>query len=259
MFTQKILTLHDNQVANDAANDIATAITSNTALEQVWLFNNCLGDKSITTIINALKNINTLKSLSLHSVDSSTEYTADDIAEVISNNLLLEHFFVFNFNSLGVRKVTNALRSLSNLTRLGFINKITEDIANDVIKVISNNSELEYLWITNNEEEKWMHKLWNIITQISSLTLLNLSSNSITEETRTAGDIARVITSNRELELLWLDNNKLRLAGTNKITNALQHLNTLSHLKACPHECDLKCAFKANPANSHSIRIERVH
>ena len=225
----KILTLHSNQVTDDAAIAIATAVISNTALEKLWLFNNQLADKGITTIIKALKNIHTLENLSLHSVDSSTEYPADDIAEVINNNPLLEGVFVGNFISQGVRKVTNALKSLSNLTILGFNNKITEDIADDIAEVISNNSELEYLWINNNDQEKWILTLLKILQRISTLKRLNLSSNCITDET--ADDLARVITSNLELEMLWLGNNKLRSAGMNKITSALQHLTTLSHLE----------------------------
>ena len=223
----KALTLHDNQITEDAAIGIATAIINNTELEILWLYNNRLADKGITIIINALKSINTLKNLPVFSLIA--EYAADDIAEVINNNPLLEHVFVGNFKSLGVRKITNALKSLSHLKRLGFNNRITEDVANDIVEVIANNCELEYLWIINNEEQaKWIHKLWKILKQISTLKRLNLSNNFITEEA--ADDIAEVIKSNRELEMLWLNNNKLKSADINKITNALQHLNALSNL-----------------------------
>ena len=226
----KALTLHDNQITEDATIAIVRAIISNTELEKLWLFNNWLADKSITTIINALKDINTLKSLCLHSeFNSISEYAADGIAEVINNNPLLEHVFVCNFKSLGVRKITNALKSLSHLKCLVFNNRITEDVANDIVEVITSNCELEYLCINSNEEQaKWIHKLWKILKQISTLKRLNLSSNFITEES--ADDIAEVINSNRELEMLWLSNNKLKSAGINKITNALQHLNVLSNL-----------------------------
>ena len=255
----KMLTLHGNQVTDDAAIAIATAIVSNTALEKLWLFNNQLADKGITTIIKALKNIHTLKNLSLHSVDSSTEYPADDIAEVINNNPLLEGVFVGNFISQGVRKVTNALKSLSNLTILGFNNKITEDIADDIAEVISNNSELEYLWITNNDQEQWILTLLKILQRISTLKRLNLSSNCITDET--ADDLARVITSNRELEMLWLGNNKLRSAGINKITNALQHLTTLSHLELNNNDiteeaADGIAAVIINKSSLHTVSLQ---
>ena len=72
-----------------------------------------------------------------------------------------------------------------------------------------------------------MQKICKSLRQISTVTILGLASNFITEA---ADDIAAVINNNRLLESLHLSQNRLEAAGMAKITGALRNLRQLKKL-----------------------------
>ena len=72
-----------------------------------------------------------------------------------------------------------------------------------------------------------MQKIWKSLRQISTVTILGLASNFITD--KAVDDIAAVINNNRLLESLHLGQNRLEAAGMAKITGALRNLCQLKN------------------------------
>ena len=92
------LYLGHNKINEKAANLIAAILANNREIQELIIVNCCLNSHGAKSIMLSLKNVNTLKQLSLNS-NFITDEAADDIADVVSHNKAMEYF------SVGERKL----------------------------------------------------------------------------------------------------------------------------------------------------------
>ena len=230
--TLKFLQLDDNEITTEAADGIAAVINNNPLLQTVALGNNKLETEGVIKIASALKNINSLKVLGLNN-NCITDKAANAIADVIYSNTELEELYL-NDNNLKSNGAEITCKSLMHIVTLKVLqlenNSIIEEAADDIAAVIHHNPLLEILALGNNKlQSKGVSTLCCSLKKIQHVKEFTIHGNSITEE---VGDnIAEMVTSNYNLEKLWIKNNKLKSAGIIKISNALQHCSSLKLLQ----------------------------
>ena len=203
----KILYLDNNNMNAEVTEDLANVIKNNLDLEELFLSNNSLGSSAIV-ILQALKENSKLKILDLNS-NKMTAEVAEDLANVIKNNLDLEELFLSN-NSLGSSAIVilQALKENSKLKILDLnSNKMTAEVAEDLANVIKNNLDLEKLYLSNNSLGSSAIMILQALKENFNLQILNLDYNNMTGEV--AEDLANIIKSNSYLEQLGLGNNNL--------------------------------------------------
>ena len=225
------LLINNNDITEEAANDIAAVILNNTKLRILNLGENKFQTAGMIKIAKALQNMSSLTGLYINK-NNITEDVADDIATVILNNTKLR---VLNlggntFQTAGIIKIAKTLQNISFLSDLDIgYNYITEAAADDIAAVILNNSNLQILNISGNEfQTAGMIKMAKALQNISSLSELYINKNNITEEA--ADDIAPVILNNNKLQILNISGNKFQTAGMIRIAKALQNITSLSEL-----------------------------
>ena len=227
----KVLGLYNNDITEEAADEISQVICSNVSLENLFLFNNVLKDKGISKITVQLQKVCTLKIFNVNN-NGITEKAADGIAAMIKNNIFLEIVDIGNneLRSSGMIKIANSLKNLSQLRSLDIgSNQIEEDAADAVAEAIACNAELENLMINDNQfGGVGIKKICISLQQAKAIKMLNLENNSVTEEA--ADDIAAVISNNLLLDCVAIGNNLLQVSGVIKITHTLQSLHKLSRL-----------------------------
>ena len=226
----KVLELHNNNIPEQAANDLAAAIMANSLLEKLWLSGNHLGSSTVM-IVNALKEITTLKVLSLDGNQNRSDELAPAIASIITKNKLIERLLLSdnNLNDDGVIRIAQSLYKHSKLKSLSLRNNnITKKAAEALTSIISSNIGLEELYLSNNQLQLGVTKIATTLKNISSLKVLDLDNNNIPEQA--ANDLAAVIMANSVLEKLRLSGNHLGSSSTVMIVNALKKITTLKEL-----------------------------
>jgi len=225
----KVLDLHDNNIPEQVADELSAAIRANTSLEKLWLSGNHLGSSTVV-VVNALKEISTLKELILNDNDNKSEELAPVLASVVANNELLEQLALKN-NSLNDDGVIMIAQSLSKHSKLKCLNlrnnNITEKAAESLASAISNKNRLEKLYLGNNQLQSGVTKLTTALKNISSLKVLNLNNNNIPEQV--TDELSAAIRTNTSLEKLWLSGNHLG-SSTVVVVNALKEISTLKEL-----------------------------
>ena len=133
------------------ADDITTLLALNTKMEDVDLSNNELLSSDIITICYSMKNILNLKriDISRNCVDCKA---ADDIANVLSQNINLQELYLNN-NNLQSQGIITLFSKMSNvkLTHLDISsNKITDEATDDIATFLLRNNNLKVLDLCNN-------------------------------------------------------------------------------------------------------------
>ena len=222
------LDLSGNNMSEEVADFLASAIASNSSLEDLRLTDNRLTTSGIVTIAKSLSNISTLKYLSVQS-NLISEEAADSIASVIKINTGIEELYLGN-NKLGAGalKIIRALKEVSSLKVLDLENNNTSGIiADDLAAVIDHNS-VQKLWLANNDLRSCASTILQSLSKITTLTNLNLSGNDMSEEV--ADFLASAIASNSSLEDLRLTDNRLTTSGIVTIAKSLSNISTLKCL-----------------------------
>ena len=162
-----------------------------------------------------------------------TDEVGDDIAAVICNNSLdlLQEFHVSkcNLQSRGAIKIAKALQNISTLTKLYINNNhITDKVADDIGTILSCNTQLQELDISNNWfQAMGITKITKGLQKISTLKRLYICNNISGEA---VDDIAAAISTNTRLQEINLSNNDFQSTGAIKIAKALQNMSTLTNL-----------------------------
>ena len=225
----KVLDLDNNNITEQVTYDLSIAIRNNVLLEKLWLNGNHLGSSTVL-VVNALKEISTLKELDLNdNLNRSTEL-ASAIASVITRNTLIERLSLSgnNLNDDGVIRIARSLYKLSGLRIFDLEdNNITEESADALAAVISNNTKLEELYLGNNQLQLGTIKIAISLQKVSTLKVLDLDNNSITE--RAAKQLSIAIKKNISLQVLLLSGNHLA-SSTVVVVNALKEISTLKVL-----------------------------
>ena len=141
----------NNNITEEAADDIAAAFSSHTQLEVFFISGNYFKTPSMIKIAKALQQTSTLQQFYINNI--ITDETVDDIAAIIYSNTQLKEFRFSknNLQSTGAIKIAKALQYVSTLTKLNIIdNCITDEAADDIAATIYNNIELQELNISKN-------------------------------------------------------------------------------------------------------------
>lgn len=83
--TLTVFTIGDNGVGESAAECIATVLSRNTKLKELYLHNNFFGTQGIIIIVRAMKKVSALEKFSI-GANEIKEAAADDVAELLSHN-----------------------------------------------------------------------------------------------------------------------------------------------------------------------------
>ena len=223
------LHLSDNNITDEAADDIATILSHSNNLEVLTLNTNNFKISGVIKIINALQ-MSTLKQFEMER-NQATKESADNIATVLSHNTNLQ---VLNLNgnmleSAGISIITNSLKAVSALTELYLSdNNITEKAADDIVTVLSHSNKLKVLNLNRNDlKATGIIKIAKAL-QMCTLQQLEIEGNNATK--KAANDIAAVISRNTNLQVLNLNDNNLQAQGIQLIATALQSTSSLTHL-----------------------------
>ena len=130
----------------------------------------------------------------------------------------------------GAIMVFKALQGISTLNKLSINkNNITEKASSDVAALISCNTQLQELDISDNLlQSTGVITILKALEGISTLTKLFISKNYITENA--ASDVATLISCNTQLQELDISDNLLQSTGVITILNTLEGISTLTKL-----------------------------
>ena len=256
----KCLDLSKNQITEEAADNISTAINCNTGLEKLLLHDNILKSNGIAIICAGIvKYINNLRVLRINSNYIKTK-AADDIAEVITHNPLLEVIDVGNNRlfSEGVIKITRALEKLYHMKELWLnANHITEVAAYSIAAVINRNMDLQQFTLDSNHLNSiGTSEICRILKQVSTLRVFLVGNNRI--DKHAADGIAEVITNNPLLVNVGLGNNQLQTEGVIIIANALKQIHNLTVLSLDNNQVTEEAANDIALAISSNTGLEKL-
>ena len=225
----KILNLRSNNLTEKAAKALATAISSNTRLEELYLGNNQIG-LGATNLATSLKGISSLEVLDIGN-NNIPEQVADELSTAIKTNVNLKKLWL-GVNLLGSStvKIVNALKEISTLKELNLNDNknISKELAHAITSAVKQNEYMEKLLLSNNRlNNEGVIMIAQSLCEHSKLKLLNLRNNNITEEAAEA--LASIISSNTQLEELYLGNNQLRFETT-KLEDSLKTVSSLKVL-----------------------------
>ena len=254
--TLQILHLGDINLSETVVDDLAVVIRNNIHLEELYLFNNQLQSFS-TVILQALKRNSNLKKLNLKG-NNMTGKVVYDLADVITNNTGLEALLLGGNNLQScVDVIFHSLKKSSNLKILDLDNNsLLEEAVNDLADVISSNTGLEELSLSNKNFKSSAILLLEALSEISTLKRLDLSSNNMSGAV--VNELARVIKSNASLEILNLSNNNLQSPIT-VILEALKGIETLKTLNLGGNNMSEDVADYLVDVITKNIHLKELH
>ena len=215
----KVLSLNGNNMTAQVAEHLANVIKSNLNLEILGLSQSNFGPSTIV-ILRSLKCSSKLTFLNL-SNNTMIGRFVEDLANVIISNSGLEQLYLSDNNlKSSVVVILKALQENSKLKILNLSsNNMTEQVAEDIGIIIKNNSDLEELYLHNNDLKSSAAVILKALQGNSKLKVLDLGCNNMTGQV--AEDVAIIITNNSGLEELYLHNNDLKSSAV-VILKALQ-------------------------------------
>ena len=225
----KVIDLENSNIDEDASHKLATALHSNNVLEQLCLRGNKLNTVGALYILNSLEYLTTLQVLDL-SYNNISSQSADGIAAVIDSNPLLNQLWLDGndlLHSTGTIKICKALRKIRTLSILSLCNNgITDDAADELSAVITQNVLLEDLLLSNNQlHSTGIEVIAESLNKLIKLRKLDLFNNNIGKEG--ASLLAVVVQNSTSLQDLFLSSNNLETSGALEICNALSHICSL--------------------------------
>ena len=192
--TLKRLNISNNNISEHAADYLAEVLSHNAELEELDLSCNTLQAAGAIKILKGIKQFTKLRRFKVSNNDITPE-AAKDIATGLSYSTKLEELDMSGncLQNPGALDVLNGMKSISTLKALRMSNiSITDDIADEIVTVMSNNVELEEVDLSYNRFQTAavsVLKLWGEINKIFTMKNLNLSHNIIT------GQVADEVTS----------------------------------------------------------------
>ena len=224
----KVIDLENNNIDEDGSLELATALHSNNVLEQLWLRGNKLNTAGALYILNSLEYLTTLQVLDM-SYNNIGSQSADGIAAVLDNNPLINQLWLDgnDLHSTGTITICNALKKVRRLSILSLCNNgISDDAADELSAVITQNVLLEDLLLSNNQLHSTGIKIIaESLSKLIKLRKLDLFNNNIDKEG--ASSLAIVIQNSTSLQDLFLSGNNLETSGALEICNALSHIKSL--------------------------------
>ena len=179
-----ILSLCNNGISGDAADELSAVITQNVLLEDLLLSNNQLHSTGIKVIAKSLSKLIKLRKLDLFNNNIGKE-GASSLAIVIHNSPTLQDLFLSgnNLETSGALEICNALSYINSLHVLTLSNNnISDEVTSELIEVLNNN-HLYALLIGGNGLECGGLKIAQVIGNDNiAMQLLDFSNNNISEQ-----------------------------------------------------------------------------
>ena len=195
--TLSILSLCNNGVTDDAADEVSAVITHNVLLEDLLLSNNQLQYTGITIIAESLSKLIKLRKLDLFNNNISRQ-GASSLAIVLQNSTSLQDLFLSGnyLETSGALEICNALSHINSLHVLTLSNNnISDEVTSHLIEVLNNN-HLYALLIGGNGLECGALKIAQVIENDNiAMQLLDFSNNNISEQDK---EKIKVVFSKRE-------------------------------------------------------------
>ena len=247
----KVLSIENNDVDDQAADNIAAALTRNSGIQQLWIGQNHFTPSGISAVLQGLLTEAQLPLSQLHRIlfkssnpahalqviDLSHSYlsseVAADISKLLTKNSMMRQLWLesTNLTSENITAIAHALKKCTDISVLSLReNNVCQVAAGVLSEALTNNYKLRLLYLGNNQlEDRGVMKITEALNTTYGLVTLDLMTNDITEAAADA--LASVITSCRVLEQLYLGGNKLRSTGTMKIVTAIQQADCRSTLR----------------------------
>ena len=205
------INISHNMITDEVAEVIATVLSHNNKLKSLDLSSNYFTSEGFVKIFDGMKNIVYLKNLSIGSNEITASKAIDCITTILSHNLELEELDLANsfIQTAGVVKIFKSLRNISNLKKICIRgNIITNEAADDIAVVLSQNTKLEEIDIAcNNLHTTNAVKIFQGMMHISTLTKLDIAHNMITNEATEY--IVSILSNNNKLKQLNLSHNNI--------------------------------------------------
>ena len=225
--TLKKLNICKNNITDNIAFNVEAVISSNTQLQELDISDNDFRATGVRIISEGLQRISTLTKLKIRK-NKITEKAAYDIAAAISSNTQLQELDISdnNLQATGTIKILKALQGISTLTMLYMRkNSITDNVADDIAAVISCNTQLQELDISDNcFKTSGAIKITKALQQILSLKKLYINNNLIMSSA--SNDIASVFMSNTRLQVFNFAANHFTIQETYKLYADCKSLNS---------------------------------
>ena len=222
------LVLNNNNMSENVADAIADALINMSSLKVFAVMNNRLKTKGIVTIAKSLSCLSELTLLNIHN-NQITKQAEDAISLVIQNNSKLEDLSLGENDFTGTGKLVVSLKDAYALKVINLVDcRMSEKVAKELETALMNKHLLKTLVLDGNYlKSSGVITISKSLRCISTITLLNLYDNQLTEEAGEA--VASIILSNTKLESLYLGRNKLK-TGALQVISALKNISTLKVL-----------------------------
>ena len=188
---------------------------------------------------------------------SLTEQAERALTSVLQNNPRLEGLHIDNgCINLAPNHVIKALSYVNYIKVLSLNNLgMSREMVNELAPAIKFYSSLENIYLHGNKLKLSLIILSEALSSISTLKVLDLQNNEITEE---AGDsLASVVLNNPSLEALILDNNNIGV-GALKIAEALQNIKSLKVLDLNNNNLPKEIAHNLAAVIKSNCNLERL-
>ena len=225
------LSLRYNSIGDQGATGLAEALKVNATLKELNLDHNCIGYQGATGLAEALKVNATLTELNLND-NGIGDQGATGLAEALKINATLTELNL-NDNGIGYQGATGlaeALKVNATLTELNLrYNNIGDQGATGLAEALKVNSTLTELNLCANDiREKGATGLAEALKENSTLTELNLRANGIGDQGATG--LAEALKENSTLTELNLLANGIGDQGATDLAEALKENSTLIEL-----------------------------
>ena len=212
--TIKLLNVSGREFTESEVDTIATVISENVLLENVWL-----GTHSVKTIADDFRTY----IMSKDKIPNHTEQSASSSKDNTTNNEF-PHLFPNNL----LFKILCALQNITELRTLDLSsNVIIEELAEQLAIVLTNSTKLEVLLLEDcSLGNEGVNVIANSLSNITTLKHLDLSNNNITEEVV----IVNILKSNTKLKELYLRKNCLQLSAGDSMSLGIVKLKSLEVL-----------------------------
>ena len=223
------LYINSNKITDEAADDIAVAISCNNKLQDIDISENDLETTGTIKIMKALQGIHTLKVLYMNN-NNITDKAADDIAAAIYCNTKLEELDVSgnDLGTKGVEKIVIALQRIDTLTKLNISNNNVLYTAAIAVAIALNTHIQEFIISDNYIGGIGATMIARSLQKISTLTKLYIANTGVRDEA--AVDIAAAVSCNIYLQEFDIGKNHLQASSVIKVAKGLQKLSTLKKL-----------------------------
>ena len=170
-----------NYIMVEAANDIATFLSQNTKLRVAGLSYSYLHG----CVFKVLQNVSIITSLKIRNCSVVNE-VADELSAALLHNISLRELDL-SYNNLSTSDAVKIFKAMKNIITLKVVNLVhnllTDEAADDLAIIISQNTKLEELDVScNNLQITGTIKIFQAISHLSTLRKFNIAHNVVTDE-----------------------------------------------------------------------------